>query len=112
MAELAAAMSVPGAFANLKISCPCCAPLQLDDDDDYVPDAAILAVAQRATTDAAVLARRAFLQEQHARRAPAELRATFAAWKAIFSAVVAAICLVGWPQPMNYVEADPRRLRG
>ena len=36
MAELAAAMSVPGAFANLKISCPCCAPLQLDDDDDYV----------------------------------------------------------------------------
>ena len=29
-------MSVPGAFANLKISCPCCAPLQLDDDDDYV----------------------------------------------------------------------------
>ena len=34
MAELAAAMSVPGAFANLKISCPCCAPLQLDDDDD------------------------------------------------------------------------------
>ena len=36
MAELAAAMSVPGAFANLKISCPCCAPLLLDDDDDYV----------------------------------------------------------------------------
>ena len=36
MAELAAAMSVPGAFANLKISCPCCAPLQLDDDDDSV----------------------------------------------------------------------------
>ena len=36
MAELAAAMSVPGAFANLKISCPCCAPLQLDDDDDDV----------------------------------------------------------------------------
>ena len=29
---------MPGAFANLKISCPCCAPLQLDDDDedDYV----------------------------------------------------------------------------
>ena len=36
MAELAAAMSVPGAFATLKISCPCCAPLLLDDDDDYV----------------------------------------------------------------------------
>ena len=33
MAELVD-LGVPGAFANLKISCPCCAPLQLDDDDD------------------------------------------------------------------------------
>ena len=36
MAEIAAAMSVPGAFARLKISCKCCAPLLMDDDDDAV----------------------------------------------------------------------------